>query len=60
MCDIDIGRRMVFGSKERRANEEEREENRNNERERGERNSREKENKILIFFYNTATVQFYL
>ena len=32
MCDVDVGRRMVFGPEERREKEE-REENRENERE---------------------------
>ena len=45
MCDVDVGRRMMFGSEERREQMRkrkgrEREENRNNEG--GERNFREK------------------
>ena len=41
-----------------RAEMREREEHRQNERD--ERQRRESRNKIYIFFYNTATVQFYL
>ena len=36
MCDIDVGRRMMFGSEERREQMRKREEKRTNER--GERN----------------------
>ena len=39
MCDVDVGRWMVFGSEERREQMRKREENINNERE--ERNFRE-------------------
>ena len=68
--DVDVGRRMVFGSEERREQMEkqrmkrEREENRNNERDEREISGEKgiiKYIYIYIYiFYNTTTVQFYI
>ena len=61
MCDIDIGRRMVFGSKERREQMRKREKRTEIMREREEREIPGKKRiKFFFFFYKTATVQFYL
>ena len=62
MCDVDVGRRMMFVSEERRVDEKERrkrEKRTEITREEGEI-SGEKQLKIFCFFYNNAIVQFYL
>ena len=60
MCDMDIGRRMVFGSKERREQMRKREKRTEIMREREEREIPGKRRIKFFSFYNTTTVQFYL